>query len=257
MTDNFPEDDPLQESKDYTRRIQENRDKRKDIENEVGEIRSQVNEVSGEKQRISETEDASLQDLKTLEAKLAELVDRISRLKTNMAQVDKEAEHLLAEYEPIQARTRTRINRKIEDIRSAQIETEKMMFEFGKLLATVAIAGIVAVSAVSPALLPELDSPAGLWPALLWLLVAVIGSVSLCFYSMANASRILFREKQSFDTLDRLINKIPQRVRAIKVLRWICRIKNVLPYAVLLISSMGALIIGILRFILFMDSNLS
>ena len=81
----------------------------------------------------------------------------------------------------------SRVDARLEDVRIAALETEKKLFEMRKLVATLAI---VAIYAVTPALLPKLNNPEGLWPAFAWLLISVAGSIILCVYSLSQVSQL-------------------------------------------------------------------
>ncbi len=135
----------------------------------------------------------------------------------------------------------TRMDAGLENVRTAALETEKMLFEVGKLTATLAIGTIVAISAVTPALLPNLGSLEGLWPAFGWLLCSVAVSIVMCLYSMSQVSQLLAN--------------LRRRNRA-RLPDWASWWINALPYSLMLTLSVGALLIGLAQFAFFVSVNL-
>jgi hypothetical protein len=195
--------------------------------------------IDEEEQRILEALDSASGEDK------AALLFEARELQTRRQQCVEEQERLVEEFEQIEAAQTalsTRANERLEDVRSAALETEKMLFEIGKLVATLAIGTIVAMTAVTPALLPKLDNLAGLWPAFVWLLISVGTSVFLCMYCMMQVSQLLARPRR--------------RSKPSRLPRWSRHLIGRLPYMILGTFSVGALVIGLYKFALFVSTNI-
>jgi hypothetical protein len=132
-----------------------------------------------------------------------------------------------------------------EALRTSVIETDKMFFEVFKLVATLAIGSIVAISAVTPALFPRLGTLEGLWPAYGWLLVSLASAVIACNYLAFSIGRTLNRLRPRRKGW--LGRKVPERVS---------RHASELIYAVLMALPLVSLLNGLWKFTRFVSSGL-
>lgn len=196
-------------------------------------------QIFDEAQRTVETAEASSKEEER--AALLRIVDgRLERVK----QLGEEFSLLQQEYENTQAEVdalKGSVDENMAHVHTAAIETERLLFEIGKLVATLSIGTIVAISAVTPALLPNLNDLGSLWPAFGWIFTAIVASVLLCMYAMSNISQLLAQlaTRKSWLPL------------------WASRVVGATPYAFLLTFSVGALLIGIGGFVLFVSRNMS
>lgn len=210
------------------------------------EINDAMRVKSGEQDRLSAEvvrfldaydPDTGEEDAAVLRLDSHGFVERSNRLQEESDQLIEEAEETKAALDELQER----IWAGVERTRTAAVETEKMMFEIAKLVATLDVGIIVAVAAVTPSLFPDLRSLAGLWPSFGWMLGSVAASILLCMFTMSNVSQLLanIRRKRS---------RLPKPLS---------RLVGALPYAVLLTLSIGGLLIGIGKFAIFVSMNLT
>lgn len=68
----------------------------------------------------------------------------------------------------------------IEQARTAKLESDKMMFEIAKLVATIATGVVVAISVISASLIPEPDNVRLLWASYGSMLVSISFSITFC-----------------------------------------------------------------------------
>lgn len=212
----------------------------RELNSEVRENLEETRRLDDDEQRIFDDFDAasSEEDKATLLLEARELQKRRQQAGKELIRLLEEVEEHKSAHEAI----KERVDERIENVHIAALETAKMLFELAKLVATLAIGTIVAMSAVTPALLPRLNSLEGLWPAFGWLLTSVVVSVVMCVYSMSQVSQLVAQ-----------LNEI----RRSRLPRWASRLLGALPYAVLLTFSAGALVIGIGKFVLFVSTNLN
>jgi hypothetical protein len=214
------------------------------------ELNSKLQEKLEEARRIDGSEQRILERFDTAfgEQDKAALLFEAKELQKRRQQVDEEWGRLLEEFEELEAAHEAltkRADERLEDVRKSALETEKMLFDIGKLVATLSIGTIVAMSAVTPALLPKLDNLEGLWPAFGWLLTSVAVSIIMCIYSTSQVSQLLARG--SMRRRRSIRSKLPS---------WASNLVRVMPYSVLLTFSVGALLIGIVRFVLFISVSI-
>ena len=218
------------------------------------ELRDRLEEarsIDDEEQRImDEFETASEEEERVLLFKARELQERRKMVVEKVALLIKESEDSHAGSGALDSR----VDERLEDVRIAALDTEKMLFEMRKLVATLAIGTIVttlaigtivAISAVTPALLPKLNNLEGLWPAFGWLLISMAGSIILCAYSMSQVSQLLAR-----GSLGR-----GRRSKRSRLPGWASKLIRALPYTVLITFSTGALLIGVVSFALFISAS--
>jgi hypothetical protein len=215
-------------------------------EESSSELRDRIEEarsIDDEEQRImDELETASEEEKTILLFKARELQERRKMVVEKVALLIEESEDSHAGSDALDSR----VDERLEDVRIAALETEKKLFEMRKLVATLAIGTIVAIYAVTPALLPKLNNPEGLWPAFGWLLISVAGSIILCAYSMSQVSQLFAR-----GSLGR-----GRRSNRSRLPGWASKSIRALPYTVLITFSAGALLIGIVSFALFISASI-
>ena len=157
------------------------------------ELRNRLEEprsIDDEEQRImDELETASEEEESILLFKARELQERRKIVVEKAAQLIEESEDSHAASDAPDSR----VDERLEDVRIAALDMEKKLFETRKLVSTLAIGTIVAISAVTPALLPKLNNLEGLWPAFGWLLISVAGSIILYVYSLSQVSQLFAR----------------------------------------------------------------
>ncbi len=162
-------------------------------EESSSELRDRLDEarsIDDEEQRIvDKLETASEEDKTVLLFKARELQERRKMVIEKVALLIEESEDSHAAFDAPDSR----VDERLEDVRIAALDMEKKLFEMRKLVATLAIGTIVAIYAVTPALLPKLNNLEGLWPAFGWLLISVAGSTIMCVYSMSQVSQLLAR----------------------------------------------------------------
>jgi hypothetical protein len=132
-----------------------------------------------------------------------------------------------------------------EAFRTAATEIEKMYFEVFKLVATLAIGSIVAISAVTPALFPRLGNLEGLWPAYGWLLFSLASAVVACTYLALSIGTTLTRSRTRRKGW--LGRKVPERVS---------RQASSIIYAALMTLPLFSLLNGLWKFTTFVSSGL-
>ena len=210
------------------------------------ELRDRLEEarsIDDEEQRImDELETASEEEKTVLLFKARELQERRKMVVEKVALLIKESEDSHAGSGALDSR----VDERLEDVRIAALETEKRLFEMRKLVATLAIGTIVAIYAVTPALLPKLNNPEGLWPAFAWLLISVAGSIILCVYSLSQVSQLFARGSVGRG----------RRSNRSNLPGWASKLIRALPYTVLITFSAGALLIGIVSFALFISASI-
>lgn len=176
----------------------------------ASDLRREMNEVS-ERLRVAKEENDALKaeadsigrevgeieelgkDAGTVEAE--ELVRRhddlnlrLAGIRNRLGELEKEQQTLLEKNSAIGEQISVREDR----LRTAMIESEKMVFEVFKLTATLDAAAVVAVSAVTAALgLEDLHRVYMLYLCYLSLLVSLVCSVGACLNSAARAVGIL------------------------------------------------------------------
>jgi hypothetical protein len=215
-------------------------------EESSSELRDRLDEarsIDDEEQRIvDKLESASEEEKTVLLFKARELQERRKMVIEKVALLIEESEDSHAASDAPDSRA----DERLEDVRIAALDMEKMLFEMRKLVATLAIGTIVAMSAVTPALLPKLNNLEGLWPAFGWLLISVAGSTIMCVYSMSQVSQLLAR-----GSLGRGRGSNRSRLPD-----WASKLLRALPYTVLITFSSGALLIGIVSFALFISASI-
>lgn len=217
------------------------------IEEELSsELRDRLEEarsIDDEEQRIvDKLETASEEEKTVLLFKARELQERRKMVVEKVVQLIEESEDSHAGSDAQDSR----VDERLEDVRIAALETEKKLFKMRKLVATLAIGTIVAIYAVTPALLPKLNNLEGLWPAFGWLLISVAGSTIMCVYSLSQVSQLLAR-----GSLGRGRGSNRSRLPD-----WASKLLLALPYTVLITFSAGALLIGIVSFALFISASI-
>jgi hypothetical protein len=149
----------------------------------------------------------------------------------------------------------SRVEEWLEYARIAALDMEKKLFvmrtlvstlAIGTIAVTLAIGTILAISAVTPALLPKLNNLEGLWPAFGWLLISVAGSIIMCVYSMSQVSQLMARGSVGWGRGSNRSN-LPG---------WASKLIRALPYTVLITFSAGALLIEIVSFALFISASI-
>jgi hypothetical protein len=215
-------------------------------EESSSELRDRLEEarsIDDEEQRImDELETASEEEKTVLLFKARELQERRKMVVEKVALLIEESEDSHAASDAPDSR----MDERLEDVRIAALETEKRLFEMRKLVATLAIGTIVAIYAVTPALLPKLNNPEGLWPAFGWLLISVAGSIILCVYSLSQVSQLFARGSVGRG----------RRSNRSNLPGWASKLIRALPYTVLITFSAGALLIGIVSFALFISASI-
>ena len=215
-------------------------------EESSSELRDRLEEarsIDDEEQRImDELETASEEEKTVLLFKARELQERRKMVVEKVALLIEESEDSHAGSGALDSR----VDERLEHVRIAALETEKKLFEMRKLVATLAIGTIVAIYAVTPALLPKLNNPEGLWPAFAWLLISVAGSIILCVYSLSQVSQLFAQ-----GSLGR-----GRRSNRSRLPGWASKLIRALPYTVLITFSAGALLIGIVSFALFISASI-
>jgi hypothetical protein len=157
-----------------------------ELRNRLEEARS----IDDEEQRImDELETASEEEESILLFKARELQERRKMVVEKVALLIEESEDSHAASDAPDSR----VDERLEDVRIAALDMEKKLFETRKLVSTLAIGTIVAISAVTPALLPKLNNLEGLWPAFGWLQISVAGSIILYVYSLSQVSQLFAR----------------------------------------------------------------
>ena len=216
------------------------------VEESSSELRDRLDEarsIDDEEQRIvDKLETASEKEKSVLLLEVRELQERRKMVVEKVAQLIEESEDSHAASDAPDSR----VHERVEDVRIAALDTEKMLFEMRKRVATLAIGTIVAISAVTPALLPKLNNLEGLWPAFGWLLISVAGSIVMCVYSMSQVSQMLAR-----GSLGR-----GRRSNRFRLPGWASKLIRALPNTVLITFSAGALLIGIVSFALFISAGI-
>ena len=210
------------------------------------ELRDRLEEarsIDDEEQHImDELETASEKEKRVLLFKARELQERRKMVVEKVALLIEESEDSHAGS----GAPDSRVDERLEDVRIAALETEKKLFEMRKLVATLAIGTIVAIYAVTPALLPKLNNPEGLWPAFAWLLISVAGSIILCVYSLSQVSQLFARGSVGRG----------RRSNRSRLPGWASKLIRALPYTVLITFAAGALLIGIVSFALFISASI-
>jgi hypothetical protein len=219
------------------------------------ELRDRLEEarsIDDEEQRImDEFETASEEEKRILLFKARELQERRKMVVEKVALLIEESEDSHAGSDALDSR----VDARLEDVRIAALETEKKLFEMRKLVATLAIGTIVATLAMgtivaiyarTPALLPKLNNPEGLWPAFAWLLISVAGSIILCVYSLSQVSQLFAQGSVGRG----------RRSNRSRLPGWASKLIRALPYTVLITFSAGALLIGIVSFALFISASI-
>jgi hypothetical protein len=216
------------------------------IEESNSELRDRLEEarsIDDEEQPIvDELETASEEEMTALRFEARELQERRKMVVEKVAQLIEESEDTHAGSDALDSR----VDERLEDMRIAALETEKKLFEMRKLVATLAIGTIVAMSAVTPALLPKLNNLEGLWPAFGWLLISVAGSIIICVYSMSQVSQLFAQGSVG----------LGRRSNWSRLPGWASKLIRALPYTVLITFSAGALLIGIVSFALFISASI-
>jgi hypothetical protein len=219
-------------------------------EESSSELRDSLEEarsIDDEEQRImDELETASEGEKTVLLFKARELQERRKMVVERVAQLIEESEDSHAASDAPDSRMDERLEDVREDVRIAALDMEKKLFEMRKLVATLAIGTIVAIYAVTPALLPKLNNLEGLWPAFGWLLISVAGSIIMCAFSMSQVSQLF---AQGSVGLGRRSNRS-------RLPGWASKLIRALPYTVLITFSAGALLIGIVSFALFISASM-
>jgi hypothetical protein len=224
-------------------------------EESSSELRDSLDEarsIDDEELRIMDKlETASEEEKTVLLFKARELQERRKMVVEMVAQLIEESEDSHAGSEALDSC----VDERLEDVRIAALETEKNLFEMrkvvatlavGTIVATLAIGTIVAKYAVTPALLPKLNNPEGLWPAFGWLLISVAGSIILCVYSMSQVSQLFARGSVGRG----------RRSNRSRLPDWTSKLIRALPHTVLITFSAGALLIGIVSFALFISASI-
>ena len=216
------------------------------IEESNSELRDRLEDarsIDDEGQRIvDELETASEVEMTTLLFEARELQERRKMVVEKVAQLIEESEDTHAGSDALDSR----VDERLEDVHIAALETEKKLFEMRKLVATLAIGTIVAISAVTPALLPKLNNLEGLWPAFGWLLISVAGSIIMCVYSMSQVSQLFAQGSVG----------LGRRSSWSRLPGWASKLIRALPHTVLITFSAGALLIGIVSFALFISASI-
>jgi hypothetical protein len=226
------------------------------IEEESGsELRDRLEEarsIDDEEQRIvDKLETASEEEKSALVIKARELQERRKIWVEKVAQLIEESEDTHAASDAPDSR----VDEWLEYARIAALDMEKKLFvmrtlvstlAIGTIAVTLAIGTIVAISAVTPALLPKLNNLEGLWPAFGWLLISVAGSIIMCVYSMSQVSQLMARGSVGWSRGSNR-SRLPD---------WASKLIRALPYTVLITFSAGALLIGIVSFALFISASI-
>jgi hypothetical protein len=226
------------------------------IEEEPGsELRDRLNEalsIDDEEQRIvDKLETASEEELTALLFEARELQERRKIWVDKVAQLMEESEDTHAASDAPDSR----VDEWLEYARIAALDMEKKLLvmrtlvstlAIGTIAVTLAIGTIVAISAVTPALLPKLNNLEVLWPAFGWLLISVAGSIIMCVYSMSQVSQLMARGSVGWGRGSNR-SRLPD---------WASKLIRALPYTVLITLSAGALLIGIVSFALFISASI-
>jgi hypothetical protein len=221
-------------------------------EESSSELRDRLNEarsIDDEEQRIvDKLETASEEELTALLFEARELQERRKIWVKKVAQLIEES----ADTHAASDAPDSRVDEWLEYARIAALDMEKKLFVMRTLVSTLAIAvtlaigTIVAISAVTPALLPKLNNLEGLWPAFGWLLISVAGSIIMCVYGMSQVSQLMARGSVGWGRGSNR-SRLPD---------WASKLIRALPYTVLITFSAGALLIGIVSFALFIGASL-
>jgi hypothetical protein len=220
---------------------------RAEIGDRLRELNSKLQENHDERQRL----DADKQRIMdNLEAAPDEADRDVIALETDdiyerQRQLVEEALGLIKDSEKAReadAEISKRIDEALEKVRVAAIESEKMLFEVFKLVATLGIAASVAIAAVTPALLPKLNSFEGLWPVYEWLLASIAASVIACAVLAFSISNMLMPAR---------------RARRSRMPGWVRRLIGASVYAVLFSFSLAGLLWGLFGFVLFISTQLN
>jgi len=223
-------------------------------EESSSELRDRLDEARSiddkEQHIMDKLETASEEEKTVLLFKARELQERRKMVVEKVALLIKESEDSHAGSGALDSR----VDERLEDVRIAALETEKKLFEMRKLVATLAIGTIVAtlaigtivaIYAVTPAHLPILNNPEGLWPAFGWLLISVAGSIILCAFSMSQVYQLFARGSVGRSS----------RSNRSRLPGWASKLMRALPYTVLITFSAGALLIEIVSFALFISAS--
>ena len=131
-------------------------------EESSSELRDRLDEarsIDDKEQRIMDKlETASEEEKTVLLFKARELQERRKMVVEKVALLIEESEDSHAGSGALDSR----VDERLEDVRIAALDMEKNLFEMRKLVATLAIGTIVAIYAVTPALLPKLNNLEGL-----------------------------------------------------------------------------------------------
>jgi hypothetical protein len=219
------------------------------------ELRDRLNEarsIDDEEQRIvDKLETASEEELTALLFEARELQERRKIWVEKVAQVIEES----ADTHAASDAPDSRVDEWLEYARIAALDMEKKLFvmrtlvstlAIGTIAVTLAIGTIVAISAVTPALLPKLNNLEGLWPAFGWLLISVAGSIIMYVYGMSQVSQLMARGSVGWSRGSNR-SRLPD---------WASKLIRALPYTVLITFSAGALLIGIVSFALFISASI-
>jgi hypothetical protein len=210
------------------------------------ELRDRLNEarsIDDEEQRIvDKLETASEEELTALLFEARELQERRKIWVEKVAQLIEESEDTHAASDAPDSR----VDEWLEYARIAALDMEKKLFVMRTHVSTLAIGTIVAISAVTPALLPKLNNLEGLWPAFGWLLISVAGSIIMCVYGMSQVPQLMARGSVGWGRGSNR-SRLPD---------WASKLIRALPYTVLITFSAGALLIGIVSFALFIGASL-
>ena len=133
----------------------------------------------------------------------------------------------------------------LEELRTASLETEKMFFEVYKLVATLAVGSIVAISAVTPALFPQLGNLEGLWPAYGCLLFSLASAVVACAYLALSIGMTLNPKRPRGKGW--LSRRLPEKAD---------RLISAITYAAVLALPLSSLLIGLWWFVTFVGAGL-
>jgi hypothetical protein len=219
-------------------------------EKSSSELRDRLEEarsIDDEEQRIvDKLETASEEEKRVLLFKVRELQERRKMVVEKVTLLIEESEDSHAASGAPNSRVDERLEDVRKDVRIAALDMKKKLFEMRKLVATLAIGTIVAISAVTPAFLPKLNNLEGLWPAFGWLLISVAGSIIMCVYSMSQVSQLLAQGSVGRG----------RRSNRSNLPGWASKLIRALPYTVLMTFSAGALLIGIVSFALFISASI-
>ena len=205
-------------------------------------IDSDLDRVMANQERIAKAVEGASSEHK--EALLFE-AEELNREFESVAEEFKRAKEELKSIRAAMSALDERTGPAREALRTAAIETEKMVFEVFKLVATLAIGSVVAISAVTPALFPRLGNLEGLWPAYGWLLVSLASSVVACAYlaiSIGMSLNPLRPRRKGW-----LGRRVPEKVS---------RLISAIGHAALLSLPLSSLLIGLWKFTAFGGNGL-